>query len=64
MQGFTLSVKSGQTVALVGASGCGKSSLIGLLQRHYDPIEGEIRLDGNDIRDLNVQWLRQHVSFS
>ncbi|CAF3536496.1 unnamed protein product [Rotaria sp. Silwood1] len=48
----------GQRVALIGASGCGKSTVIQLLERFYDPMQGRISLDGVDIRELNMQWLR------
>ncbi|RHY66966.1 hypothetical protein DYB30_007552 [Aphanomyces astaci] len=60
--GYSLKVPSGATVALVGASGCGKSTAIALLERFYDPLEGQVLLDGVDIRTLNLQWLRQHIS--
>ncbi|KAM4736476.1 ATP-dependent translocase ABCB1 isoform 1-T2 [Anableps anableps] len=53
-----LSVSSGQTMALVGSSGCGKSTTIQLLQRFYDPQEGSVSIDGHDIRSLNVRYLR------
>ncbi|KYQ88935.1 ABC transporter B family protein [Tieghemostelium lacteum] len=58
---FTLSIKKGQTVALVGDSGGGKSSAIALLERFYDPEEGEIFLDGVNIRDINVNYLRKNI---
>lgn len=58
---FSLSIKAGQTVALVGQSGCGKSTAISLLERFYDPSFGSIRLDGVDIRELNIKWLRQRI---
>jgi ABC-type multidrug transport system fused ATPase/permease subunit len=48
---------------LVGYSGCGKSSIVSLLERFYDPQEGEITLDGVDIKELNVKWLRQQIGF-
>ncbi|CAF4671828.1 unnamed protein product [Rotaria sp. Silwood1] len=48
----------GQRVALVGASGCGKSTVIQLLERFYNPLQGQIYLDGVNIRQLNIQWLR------
>uniref|UniRef100_A0A1I8JP95 ABC transporter domain-containing protein n=1 Tax=Macrostomum lignano TaxID=282301 RepID=A0A1I8JP95_9PLAT len=50
-------VSCGQTVALVGVSGCGKSTVMALLQRFYDPSNGRVTLDGADLRDLNVSWL-------
>ena len=50
-----------QTVALVGESGSGKSTVIALLQRFYDPDSGEITLDGIEIRQLKLKWLRQQM---
>ncbi|XP_034030717.1 ATP-binding cassette, sub-family B (MDR/TAP), member 4 [Thalassophryne amazonica] len=58
---MSLSVKSGQTIALVGSSGCGKSTTIQLLQRFYDPQEGSVSIDGHDIRSLNVRCLREMI---
>lgn len=59
--GFNLAVKAGTTVALVGPSGGGKSTVVQLLERFYDPTLGSITLDGHDLKDLNVQWLRQQI---
>ncbi|KAM6314849.1 LOW QUALITY PROTEIN: ATP-binding cassette sub-family B member 5 [Aegotheles albertisi] len=61
LKGLNLKVQTGKTIALVGASGCGKSTTIQLLQRFYDPVQGEITLDGRDIRTLNVKWLRENI---
>ncbi|KFO71118.1 Multidrug resistance protein 1, partial [Cuculus canorus] len=61
LKGLNLKVQTGKTIALVGASGCGKSTTVQLLQRFYDPVEGEIVLDGRDIRTLNVKWLRENI---
>ncbi|NXH19197.1 MDR1 protein, partial [Bucco capensis] len=61
LQGLNLKVQTGKTIALVGASGCGKSTTIQLLQRFYDPVQGEITLDGQDIRTLDVKWLRENI---
>ena len=61
MNGISLSVKEGQTVALVGSSGCGKSTITQLIQRFYDPSGGRILLDGTDISILNIKWLRQQI---
>uniref|UniRef100_A0AAR2JLM5 ATP-binding cassette sub-family B member 5 n=1 Tax=Pygocentrus nattereri TaxID=42514 RepID=A0AAR2JLM5_PYGNA len=61
LQGMSLKVPHGKTIALVGASGCGKSTTIQLLQRFYDPDAGEVTLDGRDIRSLNVRWLRENM---
>ena len=51
----------GQTVALVGPSGCGKSTVVQLLQRFYDPLSGTVAIDGIDIRELNIKWLRRNI---
>ncbi|PSN32510.1 hypothetical protein C0J52_16611 [Blattella germanica] len=61
LQGLSLSIKSGETVALVGSSGCGKSTILQLVQRLYDPAEGKVLIDGIDAKDLNVGWLRSHI---
>ncbi|MCJ0762558.1 ABC transporter transmembrane domain-containing protein [Variovorax terrae] len=58
---FTLAVRPGETVALVGASGAGKSTVFQLLLRFYDPASGGIRLDGVATRDLALADLRQHI---
>ena len=61
LNGFSLKVQNGQTNALVGASGCGKSTTIALLLRFYDVESGSVLLDGNDIRNLNINWLRSKI---
>lgn len=61
LNGLNLDVSKGQTVALVGSSGCGKSTVVQLLQRFYDPQEGKVLVDDIDIKELNVKWLRQHI---
>uniref|UniRef100_A0A4W6C9P8 ATP-binding cassette, sub-family B (MDR/TAP), member 4 n=1 Tax=Lates calcarifer TaxID=8187 RepID=A0A4W6C9P8_LATCA len=61
LNNMSLSVKSGQTIALVGSSGCGKSTTIQLLQRFYDPQEGSVCIDGHDIRTLNIRYLREMI---
>lgn len=52
----------GQTVALVGTSGNGKSTCLQLLQRFYDPTFGRILIDGHDIKSLNISWLRSKMA--
>ncbi|XP_040591761.1 ATP-dependent translocase ABCB1 isoform X2 [Mesocricetus auratus] len=61
LQGLNLEVKKGQTLALVGSSGCGKSTVVQLLERFYDPMAGTVFLDGKEVKQLNVQWLRAHL---
>ncbi|KAJ2320506.1 hypothetical protein H4R23_001127 [Coemansia sp. Cherry 401B] len=61
LQGFSLSVRAGQKIALVGESGCGKSTMIGLIERFYDPERGQVRIDGVDVREYNVRSLRQQI---
>ncbi|KAJ6342165.1 hypothetical protein OIU78_010154 [Salix suchowensis] len=58
---FDLDIPSGKIVALVGGSGSGKSTVISLIERFYKPLSGTILLDGNDIRDLDLKWLRQQI---
>ncbi|CAH8603687.1 unnamed protein product [Schistosoma haematobium] len=58
---FCLTVKSGQTIALVGSSGSGKSTLIHMLQRFYDPTQGEILIQGVDLRELNIHNYRNQI---
>jgi ATP-binding cassette subfamily B protein len=59
-----LDVQPGETIAIVGATGCGKTTLATLLTRLYDPTEGRITLDGHDLRDIKVTSLRGHVGFA
>merc|ERR1719450_1790512 len=61
MQGFSLSIPRGKTVALVGSSGCGKSTCIQLVQRFYDPESGSVQIDGTNIKELNIGWLRDQI---
>ena len=61
LQGLSIGVKPGQTLALVGPSGCGKSTVVSLLERFYDPVLGSLSLEGTDLRDLNLQWLRKQI---
>lgn len=56
---FTICEK--KTTALVGASGAGKSTIIGLIERWYDPEEGGIYFDGRDIKDIDLKWLRRQI---
>ncbi|MFN4261205.1 MAG: ABC transporter ATP-binding protein [Gemmataceae bacterium] len=56
-----LTIRAGETVALVGPNGCGKSTMVNLLARFYDPQEGVIRVDGVDIRDVKLHSLRRQI---
>ncbi|XP_038878643.1 putative ABC transporter B family member 8 [Benincasa hispida] len=59
---FSLEVKAGTSVGLVGKSGCGKSTVIGLILRFYDVVKGWVKVDGVDIREMDLQWYRKHVA--
>jgi len=61
LQGLSVSVKPGQTLALVRPSGCGKSTVVSLIERFYDPLGGKLMLDGVDLRDLNLRWMRSQI---
>ncbi|CAK5279585.1 unnamed protein product [Mycena citricolor] len=60
-KGISLSFPAGKTAALVGASGSGKSTIVSLVERFYDPTSGTVTLDGINIRDLNLKWLRSQI---
>jgi ABC-type multidrug transport system fused ATPase/permease subunit len=61
LRGLSLAVPAGQTVALVGHSGCGKSTTLQLLQRFYDPASGDVTVDGVSVRALHLRWLRSQI---
>ncbi|KAI8976786.1 P-loop containing nucleoside triphosphate hydrolase protein [Pilobolus umbonatus] len=58
---LNLKIKAGMTVAFVGPSGCGKSTSVQLIQRFYDPNQGNLYIDNHDIKDYNVGWLRSQI---
>lgn len=62
LKGLNLSIAPGETVALVGASGCGKSTVAQLIQRLYEPSSGSVQVADIDTRAMDIQHLRQHVS--
>lgn len=61
LKDFNLTLKQGQTVALVGSSGSGKSTVAALLERFYEPTSGKIFIDGVDLREISPLWLRNEV---
>ncbi|KAK8718207.1 hypothetical protein V6N13_045450 [Hibiscus sabdariffa] len=60
-RGFSLSISSGTTVALVGQSGSGKSTVISLIERFYDPQAGEVLIDGINLKDFQLRWIRGKI---
>jgi ATP-binding cassette subfamily B (MDR/TAP) protein 1 len=62
LEDFNLTIPSRKVTALVGASGSGKSTVVGLIERFYLPVNGELFLDGQNIQNLNLRWLRRQIS--
>ncbi|XP_042060312.1 ABC transporter B family member 11-like isoform X1 [Salvia splendens] len=58
---FSLFIPNGTTVALVGQSGSGKSTIISLIERFYDPVLGEVLIDGTDLREFKLKWIRSKI---
>lgn len=63
LRGLDVTVEPGQTVALVGETGAGKSTVIKLVTRLYDPTAGAVELDGRDLRDLDASWFRSRLGY-
>ncbi|OMO80554.1 hypothetical protein CCACVL1_12897, partial [Corchorus capsularis] len=61
-KGLNLRIDAGRTVALVGQSGSGKSTIIGLIERFYDPMKGSVSIDGQDVKNYNLRMLRTHIA--
>lgn len=61
LSNFSVKVNGGQTIAVVGVSGSGKSTIISLIERFYDPVAGQVLLDGRDLKNYNLRWLRNHM---
>ncbi|XP_062106748.1 ABC transporter B family member 15-like isoform X1 [Humulus lupulus] len=61
-QGFSIRIEAGKSTALVGQSGSGKSTIIGLIERFYDPLKGVVKINGRDIRSYHLRSLRKHVA--
>ncbi|CAN1827885.1 ABC transporter B family member 11 [Linum perenne] len=62
LKDFSLKIKGGSMVALVGGSGSGKSTVIWLIQRFYDPSQGKVKLGGMDLKELDLKWLRRQAA--
>ena len=63
LEDVSFEVDPGETVALVGPTGAGKSTLLKLLMRLYDPVDGAVRIDDHDVRELSLESLRQHIGY-
>ncbi|KAJ4832972.1 ABC transporter B member 15 [Turnera subulata] len=61
-KGFSITLEAGKSTALVGSSGSGKSTIIGLIERFYDPVRGTVTVDGRDIRTYNLRSLRKYIA--
>ncbi|CAO2824302.1 unnamed protein product [Amaranthus hypochondriacus] len=61
LNNFSLVVPAGKTIALVGSSGSGKSTVVSLIERFYDPTQGQVVIDGHDIKSMKLRWLRQQI---
>ncbi|XP_042496562.1 ABC transporter B family member 15-like [Macadamia integrifolia] len=61
-KGFSINIEAGKSTALVGQSGSGKSTIIGLIERFYDPLKGTVKIDGRDIRSYHLRALRKHIA--
>ena len=62
LRGLDIEVKPGQYVALVGSSGCGKSTAVGLIERFYDPLVGQVLVDGMSVAGYNLSEYRKNIS--
>jgi ATP-binding cassette subfamily B protein len=62
LRDVTLRVKPGQTVAIVGPTGAGKTTIVNLIMRFYDPTEGAVKIDGRDLRDVTLESVRSQIS--
>ena len=63
LEGINLKISPGETIGIVGATGSGKSTFANLLLRFYDPVKGEILLDGKNINDIDIKFLRENIGF-
>ena len=63
LENFNLEVKRGESIALVGETGSGKSTIVNLLCRFYEPVEGQILIDGVDYRERSQLWLQSNIGY-
>ena len=63
LNNLNLEIEAGKKVAFVGESGCGKSTTVNLIERLYDPVEGQILIDGIDIKEFNLEYLRNLIGY-
>jgi ATP-binding cassette subfamily B protein len=63
LKNVSVDIKSGETVAIVGYSGSGKSTLVSLLERFYDPVKGDILIDGESIKNFDINWLHRKIGY-
>ncbi|RWR74321.1 ABC transporter [Cinnamomum micranthum f. kanehirae] len=61
-RGLSMKIEAGKTIALVGQSGSGKSTILGLIERFYDPLKGTVEIDQRDIKSYNLRYLRSHIA--
>ncbi|KAK6155142.1 hypothetical protein DH2020_009390 [Rehmannia glutinosa] len=61
-RGFSIDIEAGKSTALVGHSGSGKSTIIGLIERFYDPLSGLVKIDGRDIKSYHLRSMRKHIA--
>jgi len=63
LENFNLKVKKGETIALVGETGSGKSTIVNLICRFYEPVEGSIKIDAVDYRERSINWLHENIGY-
>src|SRR6056297_559148 len=63
LENFSLKIKEGETVALVGETGSGKSTIVNLICRFYEPVEGSIKIDGVDYRERSINWIHEKIGY-